>query len=93
MCLGEVAQVVELRAGSSALVRCRQRTVTVSLLTLDEPVVPGDWVVCHSGFALGRVTPQEAAEAAAIRATTAVRATAAPAATPTRTVPPRKDTP
>lgn len=88
MCLGEVAQVVELGAGSTALVRSRARLLTVSLLTLDETVVPGDWVVCHSGFALGRVTPAEAAEADAIRATTA-----APAARPTPTVPPRKDPP
>ncbi|HYN67585.1 MAG TPA: HypC/HybG/HupF family hydrogenase formation chaperone [Ornithinibacter sp.] len=88
MCLGEVAQVVALGPDSSAVVRSRQRTATVSLLTLDEPVAPGDWVVCHSGFALGRVTAEEATEATAIRATTA-----APATTPAPTVPPRKDPP
>ena len=82
MCLGEVAQVVEVRPGSRALVRSRQRTATVSLLTLDDAVGPGDWVLCHSGFALGRLTAEEAAVATEIRSTTA-----AP------TVPPRKDTP
>ena len=94
MCLGEVAQVVELGPDSTALVRSPQRTATVSLLTLEEPVVPGDWVVCHSGFALGRVTPAEAAEAAEIRSTTASPPTTTPTPiTPTSTVPPRKDPP
>ncbi|GAA4397673.1 hypothetical protein GCM10023168_02870 [Fodinibacter luteus] len=95
MCLGEVAQVVELRPGPSALVRARQRTASVSLLTLADAVAPGDWVVCHSGFALARVTAAEAAEAAAIRSA-ADRSTTElatePAPTPAPTVPPRKDT-
>ena len=69
MCLGEVALVVELAPGGSAVVRAGERTTTVSLLILDDGVAPGDWVVCHSGFALGRVTAEEAAEAAAIRTT------------------------
>lgn len=83
MCLGELAQVVELAPGPTALVRSQERTTTVSLLTLGETVVPGDWVVCHSGFALSRVTQEEAAEAAAIRATQ----------TPTTKVTTRKDAP
>ena len=69
MCLGELGEVVELSPGPTALVRCEGRSATVSLLTLDEPVVPGDWVLCHSGFALSRVTAEQAKEAAAIRAT------------------------
>ena len=69
MCLGEVGQVVELGPGSSALVRSGRRTATASLLTLDDVVAPGDWVVCHCGFALARVSAEEAAEATAIRAT------------------------
>lgn len=69
MCLGEVAQVVQTGPGATALVRGGRRTTTVSLLTLDVVVVPGDWVVCHSGFALARVSADEAAEAAVIRAT------------------------
>ena len=88
MCLGEVAQVVELRAGPTALVRWGERLLTVSLLTLDEPVAPGDWVVAHSGFVLARLTPAEAAEATAIRATTTE-----PATTPAPAVPSRKDPP
>jgi hydrogenase expression/formation protein HypC len=69
MCLGELGEVVELAPGPTALVRYEERTATVSLLTLDEPVAPGDWVLCHSGFALSRVTAEQAREAAAIRAT------------------------
>jgi hydrogenase assembly chaperone HypC/HupF len=86
VCLGEVAQVVQLGPGSSALVRSAQRTATVSLLTLAEVVEPGDWVVCHSGFALARVSADEAAEARAIRATD----THGP---PDDPAPPRKETP
>jgi hydrogenase expression/formation protein HypC len=82
MCLGEVAQVVEVQPGSSALVRTPKRTATVSLLTLDGAVAPGEWLLCHSGFALGRLTAEEAAGATTIRTTTT-----------TPTVPPRKDNP
>ena len=88
MCLGEVAQVVQLGPDATALVRSPVRTTAVSLLTLDDAVAPGDWVLCHSGFALARVTPEQAAEAIAIRATAV-----APATGPAPTVPPRKDTP
>lgn len=69
MCLGEIAEVLQVGPGPRGVVRSDGRTATVSLLTLDEPVAAGDWVVCHSGFALSRVTATEAAEAAAIRAT------------------------
>ena len=67
MCLGEIAEVLDLGPGPSARVRSGARTATVSLLTLDEPVAAGDWLVCHSGFALSRVSAAEAAVAAAIR--------------------------
>ena len=81
MCLGELAEVMETGPGPSALVRSEKRTTTVSLLTLDEPVAAGDWVVCHSGFALSRVSAGQAVEAALIRATAA----AGPATTATTT--------
>ena len=88
MCLGDIAQVLELGPDGSAVVRAGPRTTTVSLVTLDGPVVQGDWLVCHSGFALGRVTAEEAAEATAIR-----NPLVAPAPVPTPGSPPRKDTP
>ena len=71
MCLGELAEVLEARDGQTVLVRSPGRTATVSLLTLDGPVAPGDWLLCHSGFALRRLTPQEAHDAASLRATSA----------------------
>jgi len=69
VCLGELAEVVEAPDGDAVLVRSRGRTTTVSLLTLDGPVAPGDWLLCHSGFALRRLTPQEARDAATLRST------------------------
>jgi hydrogenase expression/formation protein HypC len=76
MCLGELAEVLELRPRGTAVVRSDQRTSTVSLLVLDEPVSPGDWVVCHSGYALSRVSAEQARDAAALRA--ALRAAIVP---------------
>ena len=66
MCLGEVLQLVEV-AGDLAVGRRDRSLVDLSLLTLEQPVVPGDWVVAHSGFALERLDPQEAAAALAVR--------------------------
>ncbi len=68
MCLGELAEVIEMGA-ANALVSGSGRTRTVSLLTLTDPVTPGDWVIIHSGFALARLTADEAREATALRTT------------------------
>ena len=68
MCLGELAEVIEVGT-ENALVSGGGRTRTVSLLTLTDPVTPGDWVVIHSGFALARLTAEEAREAIALRTT------------------------
>lgn len=67
MCLGEIAQVSHLTGDGSALVDAEGRTRTVSLLTLDRPVVPGDWVLIHSGFALACLSPEQAHGSLAIR--------------------------
>ncbi|HSK27570.1 MAG TPA: HypC/HybG/HupF family hydrogenase formation chaperone [Jiangellales bacterium] len=67
MCLGLPCQLVELRPERSALVRSERRTLTVSLLTLPDEVAPGDWVLVHSGYALARLTAQEAGEALTVR--------------------------
>jgi hydrogenase expression/formation protein HypC len=48
--------------------RVGDRLVTVSLLTLDGAVAPGDWLQVHSGYALARLTDEERREAARIRA-------------------------
>ncbi len=70
MCLGELGQVQEVRSDGVAEVRVGDRARTVSLLTLDDAVTQGDWVLIHSGFALFRLTPDEAREAEQIRTAT-----------------------
>ena len=68
MCLGELCEILELGPGATAVARTDARTQTISLMTLDETVAPGDWVVVHSGFALARLDPDEADEALTLRA-------------------------
>lgn len=69
MCLGDLAQVIDLLDDGTARVRVGERVVTVALLTLDGPVAPGDWLQVHSGFALARLTDEERREAEQIRGT------------------------
>lgn len=70
MCLGEIAQVSAVSAPTTAVVSAGGHPRTVSLLTLTDPVQPGDWVVIHSGFALRRLTADEAREATDLRTIT-----------------------
>ena len=70
MCLGEIAQVTDLVDDTTVHARVGQRVVTVSLLTLEGPVHPGEWLQVHSGFALARLTEEERREAELIRNTT-----------------------
>lgn len=67
MCLGEVAVVQAAGKDGTLTVATHGRVRTVSALTLDEPVAPGDWVMVHSGFALARLGPADASDALAIR--------------------------
>jgi hydrogenase expression/formation protein HypC len=69
MCLGDLAEVLAVTEGVTAEVRTDHRLTSVSLLTLDLPVAPGDWLLVHSGYALRRLSQAEADEAARIRAT------------------------
>ncbi len=67
MCLAIPGEVVELLPGNDdqlALVDVVgvKRRINVGLLE-DEPIVPGDWVLIHVGFAMSKVDEQEAAEA------------------------------
>jgi hydrogenase expression/formation protein HypC len=68
VCLGELAEVVRADADTAEVTSHQGRRSTVSLMVLAEPVAVGDWLVVHAGFALERVTPAEAQEAARIRA-------------------------
>ncbi|PVU82181.1 HypC/HybG/HupF family hydrogenase formation chaperone [Cellulomonas sp. WB94] len=67
MCLGEVVQVVEVTPDGVVLASAETRTLQISLLALDGPVAPGDWVLAHSGFALARLSAAEALEARTLR--------------------------
>lgn len=68
MCLGELAEVTRVTEAGTVEVSTGGRRRTVSLLTLEEPVAPGDWVLVHAGFALSRLTAAEVQEATLIRA-------------------------
>lgn len=70
MCLGELAQVTDLVDERTVRARVGERVVTVSLLTLDGPVTPGEWLQIHSGFALARLTEEQRRQAENIRNTT-----------------------
>ena len=63
MCLGIPMQVRDI---DGFMARCEARGVEreVSLFMLQhEPVAPGDYVVVHVGYAIQKVTPQEARSA------------------------------
>lgn len=66
MCLGEIVQLVEV-AGDRAVGRRGEVEVKLSLITLEDPVVPGDWVTTLSGFVLERLSADAAAQALALR--------------------------
>lgn len=66
MCLGEILQLVEV-TGERAVGRRGDAQVTLSLITLEDNVAPGDWVVAHSGFALERLSAEAAAAALEVR--------------------------
>lgn len=60
MCLGIPMQVLEINGFNA---RCGAKGVEreVSLFMLqDEAVSPGDFVVVHVGYAIQKITPQEA---------------------------------
>lgn len=67
MCLGEVGCVRDVTGGDSLCVDFGGRTATVSGMLLDSTPAVGEWVLVHSGFALGQLTEAEAREALDLR--------------------------
>jgi len=63
MCLGIPGEVVEILADREDLamvsVEGVKRVVNIGLLE-DEPLVPGDWILIHVGFALSKIDEGEA---------------------------------
>ena len=65
MCLGVPGRVVEVR-GSIALVDFWGVRRETRLDVVDEPVVPGDYILNHVGFAIRRIPPEEVQETLAL---------------------------
>ncbi|MEV1168775.1 HypC/HybG/HupF family hydrogenase formation chaperone [Nonomuraea sp. NPDC049784] len=63
MCLGIPGELVERVAEHEDLavveVSGVRRRINIGLLA-DEPLVPGDWVLVHVGFALSKISEKEA---------------------------------
>jgi hydrogenase expression/formation protein HypC len=61
MCLGLPGRVVEITPGSDlARVDVAGVVREINLELLDGPFVPGDYVLIHSGFALERMSAEQA---------------------------------
>jgi hydrogenase expression/formation protein HypC len=60
MCLGVPAQVVELLPDGLAVADFGGVRREVSVALVDGAVRPGDWLLIHVGFALGRIDEAEA---------------------------------
>jgi hydrogenase expression/formation protein HypC len=64
MCLGIPGRIVEASPGSDyAMVDVAGVVREINLALLDGPFVPGEYILIHSGFALERMTEQEALDA------------------------------
>jgi hydrogenase expression/formation protein HypC len=63
MCLGLAGEIVailpEHKDLATANVMGAQRTVNIGLIE-DEKIKPGDWVLIHVGFAIAKMTEDEA---------------------------------
>lgn len=58
MCLGVPARVVEVNEATAVVdVGGARREISVMLL---DGVAAGDWVILHAGFAIERLSPEEA---------------------------------
>lgn len=73
MCLAIPGQIVEVVDEANRLARVSvtgvHRTVNIGLLDgVDPPVVAGDWVLIHVGFAMSRIDESEAAATLALLA-------------------------
>lgn len=67
MCLGVPGRILEIHdlvpPAATVEVSGVRRNVNLGLLPADERVAVGDYVLVHLGFAMNRMTPEEAAEA------------------------------
>ena len=70
MCLGTVGQITTVNDNRCVQIHSGDREITASLLAVNEPVSPGDWVLVHSGLVLARLTQHEAMDALDLRGPT-----------------------
>ena len=63
MCLAIPGQIVDLHPGGHlATVDVSKVRRTINIDLLEEPPVPGEWVLIHVGFAMNRISAERAAE-------------------------------
>ncbi len=65
MCLGVPGQIVEVR-DKVAVVDFWGIRKSVKLEILQEPVIPGDYIVDHLGYAIRRIPPADVADTLAM---------------------------
>jgi hydrogenase expression/formation protein HypC len=70
MCLGIPGQVItltdETTGAATVLVSGVPRQVNLSMV-LPDGIAPGDWVLVHAGFALDKISEEEAQETLALQ--------------------------
>ena len=67
MCLGIPGRIVDIAPGADlAQVDVAGVIREINVLFLDGPLAPGDHILIHSGFALERMTAEEARDALAV---------------------------
>ncbi len=67
MCLGIPGKIVAVEVGNDlAQVDVAGVVRDINLALLDGPFHPGDYILIHSGFALERMTPEQARDALAV---------------------------
>jgi hydrogenase expression/formation protein HypC len=61
MCLGIPGKVVEINQIENwALIESLGVRKKISILLIDEKIVPGDYLMVHAGYALGKIETPEA---------------------------------
>lgn len=65
MCLGVPGRVIEVRELTATVDFWGVRK-DVSLVIVDEPVAPGDYILNHVGFAIRRIPPEAVGETLAL---------------------------
>ena len=65
MCLGVPGRVIEVREFTATVDFWGVRK-DVSLMIVDEPVAPGDYILNHVGFAIRRIPSESVAETLAL---------------------------